>query len=95
MKDLRRHIEDIIIHKTEIKLDDIANCPDGGTSGERWAIRPPSRKICSDFVHFIKDLKSMESRYGELTYISRLNRAKFDKIQEAEEKLLGRYKFSQ
>ena len=78
-----------MIKKTEIKLDEV-KCPKVADFVNFEGLKMPTYPS-SEIMHFIKDLKSLEDRYGEMTYISKLNRAKFNKLQETEHREIESY----
>ena len=85
VRELRRYIENITIKKTEARLQDITNYTTQNIRTEEKVEMPayPSTEI----IHFMKDLRMMEDRHGKLLYVSELNRCKFNKLQESEQRI--------
>ena len=90
---MKRYLEEIIIRKSETNLDQLAEALKENVKSCSSKLKVP-KYPSSEIIHFIKDLSSMEDRYGELSYISRLNRRKFNKLQETELKIMDEYRNS-
>ena len=97
LKEFRHYLEDIFCNKNNSKLDELKESVEekykeitDNWNSNKLSIQPPFAMF-TETPQFVNDLHRWEERYGEFQFISKLNRAKFNKLTETEDYIKNKY----